>query len=325
MKLEYQRTRISLLRSDAEVTIRPMRREDIPALRRFDEELTPTLDDVNAQFPPGGHSTSPGGPWSDDQLLLEHFQKYRHHGGLTLLAEDGGRIVGFADLWPTEEPEPFGRSLDVECIDYFREHFLAGLETLLLTEAEKVAREAGLDALDIGTNTCSGEYVSLRRFGLKVFYEYDDVLCRCKPASSSRPTRMALTPETANLAGLIKASHWSPTDFAFRGYDEPSHLADLRWPDKRAIVELWHFRPGEKPEHLPVPEYPPNRSELFVEPAALTTPAAMSEILAECAVIAGELGAEEIQLPCPSEVEPDADKLDVIDRQFAFAWLRKRL
>ena len=126
-------------------------------------------------------------------------------------------------------------------------------------------------------------------------------------------------------AGLIKASHWSPTDFAFRGYDEPSHLADLRWPDKRAIVELWHFRSGQKPEHLPVPDYPPNRSELFVEPAALTTPAAMSEILAECAAIAGELGAEEIQLPCPSEVEPDADKLDVIDRQFAFAWLRKRL
>ncbi|MDY7011674.1 MAG: hypothetical protein SVV80_13135, partial [Planctomycetota bacterium] len=37
-----------------------------------------------------------------------------------------GRIVGFADLWPTEEPDPFGRSLNVECIDYFREYFLDG-------------------------------------------------------------------------------------------------------------------------------------------------------------------------------------------------------
>jgi len=325
MELEYEKTKARLLRGDAEVIIRPMRREDIPAMRRFDMELTGAIEQINAEFPPGGHSTSPGGPWSDDQWLAEHFEKYQAHGGMTLLTEDeSGRVVGFADLWPTEEPEPFGRSLNVECIDYFREHFLAGLERVLLSEAEKVARAAGLDALDIGTNTCSGEYVSLRRFGLKVFYEYDHVQCRCERTSGQGPKKVVLTPATADLAGLIKVNHWSPTDFTFRGYDEPTYLADLSWPDDRAVVELWHFR-ADKVDHLPVPDNPPNRSELFVQPDALASPSAMSEILAECASLAAELGAEQIQLPCPSEIDLDTDKLDVIDRRFAFAWLRKRL
>ena len=51
----------------------------------------------------------------------------------------------------------------------------------------------------------------------------------------------------------------------------------------------------------------------------------LTEILTECASLAGELGAEQIELPCPSEIALDTDKLDIIDRQFAFAWLRKRL
>ena len=222
-----------------------------------------------------------------------------------------------------DEPEPFGQSLDVECIDYFRQYYLAGLETVLLTEAEKVARAAGLAALDIGTNTCSGEYVSLRRSGLKVFYEYDHVQCRCGPRTDPGPRRRARTPETADLTGLIRASHWSPTDFTFRGDDEATHLAELSWPDRRAIVELWHHQLGR--DNCPVPENPPNRSELYVEPDALTSAQAMTEILAECAALAGELGAGQIQLPCPSELELDSAKIDVIDRQFAFAWLRKSL
>jgi GNAT superfamily N-acetyltransferase len=300
-----------------------MTREDIPALRRFDDQLTSTLDEVNAQYPPDAHSTVPGGPWADDAELAHHFEKYQRHGATILLAEDRGRVVGFVDLWPTDEPEPFGRSLDVECIDYFREHYLAGLETRLLAEAEKVARAAGLPALDIGTNTCSAEYVSLRRFGLRVFYEYDDVVCRCQPPSAARPQRTVLTPETADLSGLIRADHWCPTDFTFRGDEDPTYLAELRWADRRAIVELWHYVPGR--QNTPVPPNPPNRSELFVPAAALNSPAMMGEILAECAAVAGELGAEEIALPCPSNVDLTPGKLEMLDRQFAFAWLRKRL
>jgi len=157
MKLAYETSNKALLRGDAAVTIRPMTREDIPAVRTYDRELMATM--------------------------------------------------------------------------------------ILLAEAEKVARAARLPALDIGTNTCSGEYTSLRRFGLRVFYEYDDV---------------------------------------------------------------------------------PNKSELYVPPAALASSKIMTEILAECAALAGEIGAEQIPLPCPCDVDLGAG-LDVIERQFAFAWLRKRV
>ncbi len=162
--------------------------------------------------------------------------------------------------------------------------------------------------------------MSLRRFGLKVFYEYDDLLCRCRPTNGPRPDREEVTPETADLTGLIKANHWCPTDFTFRGEEEQTYLAQLRWSDKRAIVDLWRHDPDG-----PVPENPPNLSELFVQPGTLASPEQMSEILVECAALAGELDAEQIKLPCPSEMALDDDRLDVLDREFAFAWLRKRL
>ena len=323
MRLAYQTTRRCLLRSDTEVTIRPMTRGDVPALRRFDQELAP--DEWNAQLPPDGALTYPGGPWSDDQELLEHFNKYAERGNMTLLAEeDSGRIVGFADLWAADEPAPFGRSLDVECIDYFREYFLAGLETLLLAEAENVARAAKLPVLDIGTNTCSGDYVSLRRFGLKVFYEYDEVLCKCNAtAGGDRPKKRMLTPDNVDLTGLIRSSHWSPTDFTFRGDEERAYIAELTWPDTRAVLELWRYEEGR--DDLPVPENPPNKTEVYVEPSALSSPETMSEILAACAVLAAEAGAEQITLPCPSNMALEEKKLDIIERQFRFAWLRKKL
>jgi len=304
----------------AGVTIRPMTRDDIPALRRFDDELTPTLDEVNAQAPAGGGFTVAGGPWTDDEELLWHFNKYQRQGGVILLAEDAGRVVGFADCWPTDEPEPFGPSLDVECADYFREYYLAGLEIRLLQEAEKVARQMGLPALDF---RCDGEFVSLRSFGLRLFYDYDNVACRCRPVTGPRPTQRVVTSQTVDIAGLIKANHWSPTDFSHRDEDEPTHFVELTWPERRAIVELWRHRPGL--ENAPVPPNVPNKSELYVQPEALTSSAQMSEILAECAAVAGELGAEEVELPCPGDVELDGKVVDVISRQFAFAWMRKRL
>jgi hypothetical protein len=325
MDLSYDATRQRLLRGDAEVTIRPMTRQDMPAVRRYDEELTAALAEYNANLPPGGITNDAGGPWADDDELREHFEKYAARGNLTLLAvEEGGRVVGFADLWAADEPEPFGRSLDVECIDYFREYYLAGLETVLLAEAEAVARAARLPTLDVGTNTCSGEYTSLRRFGLKVFYEYDDVLCRCAPPRPGpRPQRRMLTPGRTDLSGLIRVSHWAPTDFTFRADEERGYIAGLTWPDRRAVLELWRYEDGR--DDVPVPPNVPNRAELYVQPEALFSPEAMGEVLAECAALAGEAGAREIPLPCPSEVAPDDADLEVLERRFAFAWLRKRL
>ena len=151
------------------------------------------------------------------------------------------------------------------------------------------------------------------------------MLCRPKPTGGTRAAKeTTLTPDTADLTGLIKVNHWCPTDFTFRGELEPTYLSELRWPDKRAIVELWRHNPDGL-VNLPVPENAPDKSELAVQPGAMNSPEVMTDILVECAALAGRLGAQEIQLPCPSEIELDTDRLDVIQRKFAFAWLRKRL
>ncbi len=326
MTLQYTQTKRRLRRGDTEVKIRMMTREDIPAMRRFDQELTAVLDDRNAQLPPE-KASYPGGPWSNDAWLLEHFNKYAERGNLTLLAEDGsGKLVGFADLWATEEPEPFGRSINVECIDYFYEYYPLGLEVVLLEEAEKIACGAGVPALDIGTNTCSGDYPVLRRFGMKVFYEYDNVLCRCRKVPGKRRCKhKTFGPDLSRLKGLIKVNHWSPTDFTFRGEKEKTLIIELSRPKNRAIVEFWRLEPNPQNDNPPVPPNIPTKSELFVTPQSLNSTEIMNDILEECTQLAGEAGAEVIQLPCPSNIRLDPEKVDVIGREFAFAWLRKTL
>ena len=332
MALEYQRTKRPLLRGAKEVSIRVMTEDDIPALRRFDDQVTAQLEVVNVQVPPGRES-HPGGPWADDEWLTDHFRRYEERGNITLLAEDeAGSIVAFADLWVAREPQPFGDSLDVECVDYFREYYYLGIETVLLEEAEKVARAAGLAALDIGTNTSSGDYPSLRRFGMKLFYEYDWVTCRCHPVPPDSPfTHRTISREDdpnwkdkVDWTGLLKVSHWSPTDFAFR--DEP-WVVELGRDGRCAIVELWRVaeRQAGRTYALPVPENPPTNSELYVEPDVLESSSMMSLVLRECASLAGVVGAEEIRLPCPSEMAVDTSLVDALDREFAFAWMRKDL
>lgn len=318
MALVYEHTKRRLLRGDSEVTIRVMTKEDIPAMRALDEAIDAELETVNLQRMPGDESV-PGGPWSDDQLLAEHFEKYSRAGNITLLAEDeSGKLVGFVDLWETHEPEPFGDSLDVECIDYLREYYSLGLEIIFLEEAEKVARAAGLKALDIGTNTASGDYPSLRRFGMKVFYEFDYVWCGCKPIPADwNPSYRILKPGEVDKSGLLRVGHWSPSDFF--GFLEPEdHAANLEFSidEHRVTLELWPYVFGSE-----IPE----DTELFAPPEVINSSSLMSKLLREVAFIAGEAGANEIKLQCPSDVSIDTSMVDVRNREFAFAWLRKVL
>ena len=325
MTLHYEQKRRALLKGDVEVLIRTMTREDIPALRRFDDEVQRQLDEANAHRAPGAENW-PGGPWSKDEWLTAHFDRCAARGNITLLAEDlVGKVVGFADLWVAREPEPFWLSLDVECIDYLWEYYGWGIETVLLEEAERVARAAGLPAVDIGSNTVSGHYASLRRFGMKPFYEYDHAVCRCVPvALGERLTSKRVRPHEADLSGLIKVSHWSPTDFTWREDSERAWISEIAWEGHRAMLELWTYDP-QTDGSLPVPEVPPERSELYAEPDVLSSSKSMSALLRECACLAGEAGANEIELPCPSSLALDPGFLDVVKREFAFAWFRKQI
>ena len=87
MALSYDGYTASLARGNERVSIRRMERGDIPALREFDIELEASLNDRNQLVPPGQESC-PGGPWSNDEWLEQHFSKYESRGNLTLLVID---------------------------------------------------------------------------------------------------------------------------------------------------------------------------------------------------------------------------------------------
>lgn len=317
MVLTHSRTTRKLLEGEGQVTIRRMVEADIPAMRRLDGEITASLDFTNAQSPPGRGST-PGGPWSDDAWLREHFLKYERSGNLTLLAEDeSGRAVGFADLWTAREPQPFGDSLDVECIDYLWEYHALGLEAVLLEEAEKVARAAGLPALDIGTNTSSGDYPWLRRLGLRIFYEYDRAWTVTVVSAGHLPSYREIPPDQVSTSGLLRVGHWAPSDFDFAHEPGRPRVHEFQVEGRRVVADFWRlWEPGQER---------PVDCELFAPPEALSSPELMSRILAATAALAGELGAEEIPLPIPVDMAVDPALVAFTRREFAYAWMRKRL
>lgn len=327
MALGYEKMRRRLPAGDKELLIRVMTREDIPAMRRLDDEINAELDAWNTYRPPGAESV-PGGPWSTDEWLTEHFEKFERTGNITLLAEEEatGRLVAFADLWAGHEPEPFGSSIDAECIDYLREYYHLGIEIALLEEAEKVARAAGVGALDIGTGTSSGDYPSLRRLGMQVFYECDFVTCRCRPVAPDWKLDYQIVPvKDLDLSNVVTVAHWAPSDFTHMSDAERVWIAEFTVQGHRAVLELYGPPDESLNICLPVPQYVPVDSTLFVAPRALTSARAMSAILRECALLAGANGAETMKLSCPSDMELDSAMVEVVSREFGYAWMRKKL
>jgi RNA polymerase sigma factor (sigma-70 family) len=316
--LHYDTTTRRLLKGDVSLTIRTMIEDDIPAMRALDDEIGAGLELANACRAPGNES-GPGGPWSDTAELTRHFHKYQNAGNIILLAHaEGGKLIGFAELWAADEPEPFGRSLDVECIDFLWEYYGLGFEIVMLEEAEKVALSAGLPALDIGTNTSSGDYPSLRRFGMRLFYEYDRVRADCRPLKDEQaPPFRELPFERFDPTGLTRVSHWCPNDFDFDFHPDRPGVYEFEVDGQRVAADFWRLYDGstDKPEEC----------DLYAPPAALTSASFLTRILDVSAVLAARAGADEIPLPCPSDMQLENPQFRIIEREFAFAWMRKQL
>lgn len=315
MALTYETTTRKMLKGESTITIRVMTKDDIPVMRRLDDEITAGLDLANASRAPGNESGL-GGPWAEDEALLLHFRMYEEAGNITLLAfEESGKLVGFADLWTAREPEPFGDSLNVECIDYIWEYYHLGFETVMLQEAEKVAAGANLPALDIGTNTSSGDYPSLRRFGMSVFYEYDQVWCDCGSLKTiPRPEYRMLPYDAFDTSGLLRISHWCPTDFGFKPDPGRPGVYEFHVDGERVVADFGRlYGMGlEKGADC----------ELFGPAKAISSPALLNRILRATAILASEDGADEIPLPCPCSIPIDESLIPMTRREFRFAWMR---
>ena len=86
---------------------------------------------------------------------------------------------------------------------------------------------------------------------------------------------------------------------------------------KRVAVDLWRLYDGSSDK--------PTDCELYAPPAALTSASLMTRILNATAVVAAKAGADEIPLPCPSEMQLEKPEFPIVGREFAFAWMRKQL
>ncbi len=186
----------------------------------------------------------------------------------------------------------------------------------MLEEAEKVARAAGLPALDIGTNTASGLYQDLRRFGLQVFYESDRILCQCvKLAKEKLPDCRMLSQAEFNPTGLLRVNHWAPTDFDFTHEPGRPPMQEFIIDGHRVIADFWRL--WEPEQQAPI-------NCVFAPPKALHSPTLMTKILKATATIAASLGAGELGLPYPSALPLAGSPAWVKGRKFEWAWVREK-
>lgn len=88
-----------------------------------------------------------GGPWMDVELCAAHLQRLAEHGLPALVAELDGDILGEAEYYLEDEPEPLGRSLHLSIL-YVRADWQGrGIGRLLLEAGVALAEEVGARAL----------------------------------------------------------------------------------------------------------------------------------------------------------------------------------
>ena len=207
-----------------DVTVRPAVDSDIPALhglhaaqndfggRWFTNPFTGgkevSFEDLNP-----AQRWLHGGPWMDPQLLSLHIRRYADAGGAVLVAERAETIVGSIELWPSEEPLPFGRYLDVEMlVAYPPGHEV--IERALIDAALREAQARDLRALDIAPLHSGGSEPFLTRLGFLVLTEHRTVhLATDRRPKAPDYSVLNTAPAYADLREFLAVNHREPAGF----------------------------------------------------------------------------------------------------------------
>jgi hypothetical protein len=160
-------------------------------------------------------------------------------------------------------------------------------------------------------NTITAEFARLKRLAEGAFAQLQDEDFHRRPDGGENTIAIIVQ----HLAGNMK-SRW--TDFLTTDGEKPDRHRDQEFIDgHRVIVDFWRlWEPGQQA---------PINCELFAPPTALHSPALMMKILTATATIAASLGVEELGLPYPSALPLEAPPAWVGQREFEWAWLRKRV
>lgn len=119
-----------------------------------------------------------GGPWMSVETCAVRINHLLLAGHYPLVAEIGGRVLGEAELFLSEEPPPLGRYLNLSVLYVHRDQQRQGIGSALMEAALSLGRELGCDALTInGTPEAPGFYA---RFGFRSLLHLQKAWALCR-------------------------------------------------------------------------------------------------------------------------------------------------
>lgn len=108
-----------------------------------------------------------GGPWMCVETAAIHLNHFIAGGGIALVAEEGGFLLGYAEVYPGSEPAPFGKHLHIADIATHFEHEIEVKERLI-ESILGIAKQRKYERVTVGLSgydTQSAAFWS--RFGMK--------------------------------------------------------------------------------------------------------------------------------------------------------------
>jgi len=105
-----------------------------------------------------------GGAWFDAGSCAHHLDRLIKGGGSAWVAELGGRVLAESEMFIADEPEPYGRNLNLSILYVHRNHQGQGLGSALMVEALALARREGCENFLVANAEAPDFY---RRQGLK--------------------------------------------------------------------------------------------------------------------------------------------------------------
>ncbi|TLZ65608.1 MAG: hypothetical protein E6K16_02640 [Methanobacteriota archaeon] len=207
-----------------DVTARAATKEDVPALvalhtsqnefggRWFENPFAGGKEAKYEDLTPAQRWLH-GGPGMDPELLALQMDRIYDAHGAVLVTERGGGVVGAVELWPGEEPLPFGRYLSVVDLTTKRGG-TRDVEPALLHAAAREARGRDLRALDLSPIHAGGDAARLIADGFHVLAEHRTVHLEAgRKMDPPEYSVVSTAPSYIELRESVALDHTGPPSF----------------------------------------------------------------------------------------------------------------
>lgn len=188
-----------------------------------------------------------GGPWMSPETCAIHLNWLLIAGHFALVAEFDHQVVGEAELFLSDEPEPMGRTLHLSVLYVHRSMQRRGAGSALVRAAFDLARELGCHALTV-VPEIKPFYAKL---GLELCLRLVETQAPTRKHTSPYPVELVLDGRYAVVRGLplVIGRYQSPC----QAWEEVANQIAL--PELRILrVVRWQIQPGTLPAYLMLKE-----------------------------------------------------------------------